>query len=396
VNIGSLRGFFSSPTVYNGVVYIGARNGYFYALDETTGAIIWSTFVGQVTYKTCGSEGFASTATVAPDPTTGNPTVYVYGPTGYLYALNAADGSEVWPPAQVAIPSPTQNDYYAWSSPLVLDGNVYVGVSSQCTHPLVRGALDEFSQASGAFEHTFWTTPEGTVGGGIWSSAATDGSSVFVSTGSGQPDTSAQSIIQFSPSLTKLSKWVLPSKDRIFDSDFGASPGLWTASINGVPTEMIGACNKNGTFYALQASALRAGPVWSLPIGGNGNKGPGECLAAPLFDGTNLYLASNVTTIGGTTYDGSVRAVDPGTGDIIWQDGLSGPIMGTPGLDGAGVIAAATYWGQNDVYLIDASTGQILNTLSYGSSKTFAQPVFADDYLFVASTDLGLQVYTAG
>jgi hypothetical protein len=65
-------------------------------------------------------------------------------------------------------------------------------------------------------------------------------------------------------------------------------------------------------------------------------------------------------------------------------------------MDGAGVIAAAAYWGQNDVYLIDASTGQILSTLPYGSSKTFAQPVFADNCLFVASTNLGLQVYPTG
>jgi len=39
-------GFLSSPTVYNGVIYIGAKNGYFYALDETTGAVIWKRFTG--------------------------------------------------------------------------------------------------------------------------------------------------------------------------------------------------------------------------------------------------------------------------------------------------------------------------------------------------------------
>src|SRR5262250_1865025 len=33
--VAGLMGFLSSPTVYNGVIYIGAKNGYFYALDET-------------------------------------------------------------------------------------------------------------------------------------------------------------------------------------------------------------------------------------------------------------------------------------------------------------------------------------------------------------------------
>src|SRR5690349_8936890 len=29
-------GFLSSPVVYNGAIYLGAKNGYFYALSETT------------------------------------------------------------------------------------------------------------------------------------------------------------------------------------------------------------------------------------------------------------------------------------------------------------------------------------------------------------------------
>src|SRR5437763_6639228 len=91
-NPSGLAGFLSSPTVYNGVVYIGARNGYFYALDENTGNMMWSRRIGFVTGKTCGKQGFTSTATVAPDPTTGKPTVYVYGPAGYLYAMNATTG----------------------------------------------------------------------------------------------------------------------------------------------------------------------------------------------------------------------------------------------------------------------------------------------------------------
>jgi glucose dehydrogenase len=38
--------FNASPTVVNGVVYIGANNGTFYALAEATGAILWQTFLG--------------------------------------------------------------------------------------------------------------------------------------------------------------------------------------------------------------------------------------------------------------------------------------------------------------------------------------------------------------
>src|SRR5262249_31173355 len=80
-----LTGFLSSPTVYNGVIYIGARNGSFYAINETTGKVIWSRFIGWVKGTTCGTQGFTATATVAPDPKSGKPTVYVYGASGYVY-----------------------------------------------------------------------------------------------------------------------------------------------------------------------------------------------------------------------------------------------------------------------------------------------------------------------
>src|SRR5262249_58221117 len=33
--VAGLMGFLSSPTVYNGVIYIGAENGYFFAPHET-------------------------------------------------------------------------------------------------------------------------------------------------------------------------------------------------------------------------------------------------------------------------------------------------------------------------------------------------------------------------
>jgi outer membrane protein assembly factor BamB len=161
---------------------------------------------------------------------------------------------------------------------------------------------------------------------------------------------------------------------------------------------MVGACNKNGTYYALQASNLAAGPVWSDNIGNPDTQGPGQCDAAAVFDGRRVYLASNGTTIDGTAYDGSVREVNPANGAIIWQTGLSGPIIGSPTMDGAGVIAAGSFGSttnQNGVFLINACTGKLLNTIDYAQASIFAQPVFADNYLLVASTAKGLKAYTA-
>ncbi|MGI8558126.1 MAG: hypothetical protein ACR2ND_07430 [Solirubrobacteraceae bacterium] len=60
-------GFEASPVVYNGSIYIGDKNGIFYQLDETRGAIIHQITLGKETG--CGSfaYGVEDTATVAPD-----------------------------------------------------------------------------------------------------------------------------------------------------------------------------------------------------------------------------------------------------------------------------------------------------------------------------------------
>ena len=75
----------SSPTVANGIVYIGlpgfsASN--FYALNGTNGAVIWN----------CTTGGEISTA-----PAVSGGAVYICGDVNdYLYALNATSGLQLW------------------------------------------------------------------------------------------------------------------------------------------------------------------------------------------------------------------------------------------------------------------------------------------------------------
>src|SRR5436305_9761558 len=64
-------GLFSSPTVAGGAVYIGANTGWFYKLDEATGAVMAKVFLGYQPKLTCAARGLISTATVAVDPSDG-------------------------------------------------------------------------------------------------------------------------------------------------------------------------------------------------------------------------------------------------------------------------------------------------------------------------------------
>jgi outer membrane protein assembly factor BamB len=396
-------GFYASPVVSAGVVYIGSNTGVFSAIDEATGTELWHRSLGYTTAKTCGfGRGITSTATVAPDPSRGGQvTVYVAGGDGYLYALKASDGATVWRKKVVGIGT-TQNTGYNWSSPTVIGGTVYMGMSSQCDKPLIRGGVKSFSQATGTLLHTYYTVPSGSVGGSVWTSLASDGTDVWATVGNGDAGDAFQMIRLNASTLAKQEGWTVPGTAGT-DLDWGSSPTLFNAVLNGATTPMVGGCNKNGKYYALRATNVAAGPVWSRRLGVNGDlaAGHGSCLAAAVWDFTNkrLYVGGNTTTVNGTSTPGSVRALDPATGAVLWARALSGgPVMGSPSLSGGGVIAAGTYNtatpSANSVYLLNASTGSIVNTIPETSS-VFPQPVFADDMLFVATGNGVLTAYTA-
>ena len=172
---------------------------------------------------------------------------------------------------------------------------------------------------------------------------------------------------------------------------------MFTARLAGRATRMVGACNKNGAFYALQSNRLSTGPVWTFQVGDAASSSSiNQCNAAAIWDGSRLYVASNTTVIDGVTYNGSIRQLDASTGTPIWETGLPAQILGTPTEDGAGVIAAASWdtsGAPQAAYLLDASSGSLLATLSTSGSKVFAQPVFADGYLLLATQSAGLIAY---
>ena len=381
---------FASPTVVNGRVYEGVNTGVFFALSLKTGKVLWQQFLGFVPKLNCGSLGITSTATVAPDPVTGTETVYVAGGDGYMYALDAATGAVKWK-AVIGIPSTTKNDYYDWSSPAVLNGNVYIGVSSECDSPLIKGGLKEFNQETGALEHFYLTNPGGRIGASIWSSPAVtrNGKSVFVTTGNG-PAGDAESVVRLDAStLAREDGWKVPPGQQISDSDFGGSPTLFTATLAGTSVPMVGACNKNGIYYALKQNDLSAGPVWQNQVG-SPPLGSAQCDGAAVWNGSHLFVPTNQTTINGTTYPGSIKMLDPATGTPVWQLGLPGPVVGSPTLDGGGVLAVPTRSG-NGTYLVDAATGTVLANIPTG--EEFGQPVYASDMILFPTQKSGLWAY---
>lgn len=374
----------ASPTVADGAVFIGSRTGWFYKLDERTGKVLAKKFLGFQPPLTCTAGGVIATATVAKDPADGQDTVYVGAPDGFLYALRVSDLSTKWQ-SVIAIPSATVSDYFQWSSPTVIGGKVYIGVSSHCDNPLVRGKVIGYEQATGKLFARYFDVPRGVVGGSIWSTVAAGTSYVFATTGNGATgarklyDTIA--IVELrAGTLARVAKFQPPPAQRAFDADFGASPARFGS--------LVGACNKNGLFYALHVPSMKL--AWQRRVAASpGDTGRAACIAASAYDGSSLYVAATATSIGGKSFAGSVRRLDPATGNVLWATGLPNGVLGAPTLDGAGVLAVGTYGSTttpNAVYLLSARTGKILATVITGGTD-FAQNVFAGGWLFTANTN---------
>jgi outer membrane protein assembly factor BamB len=303
----------ATPTVYNGVFYVGVEDGIFYAVSEATQQILWSMFLGLRTPAAgggCGNlaQGIYSTATVAPNPSNGVETVYVNSQDGNLYALNAATGAVEWK-SRVDTPSSTVDDYFAWSSPTVANGKVYVGIASWCDLPLVSAGVIGFNQSTGADIGMWHSLPPGGLGASVWSSVGVlpDGE-IIATTGNAfgsyqdQPLYNESMVRLDGSSLALKDAWQLPQSLRVDDGDFGASPTFFTGDIKGVETPLVGACNKDGYYYALNPSDLAAGPVWQhqMSVGGGG----AECDAGAIWNGSTLI-------------EGGVRP-PPSMAPIIW------------------------------------------------------------------------------
>jgi outer membrane protein assembly factor BamB len=269
----------------------------------------------------------------------------------------------------------------------VADGRIYVGVSSQCDNPLIRGGVIAYRQATGRKLAEFYTVPAGDIGGSVWSSVAVAANGdLFVSTGNGPASNQllgySESIVKLDPAtLSVLGQFQVPSDQIGEDSDFGASPVVFGS--------YVGACNKDGMFYLLNQASMTL--QWQARIGDASNKGKtGQCIAAPAFNGKLLYFGGNQTTVNGVTYQGSVQARQPGTGALVWETPLTDGVTGSPSIDSGGVLAVPAYYAPagsvpDAVYLLDPVSGRILRVLAHGTE--FAQAVFAGGWMFSADND---------
>jgi uncharacterized repeat protein (TIGR01451 family) len=145
---------YSSPAVVNGVVYVGSCDSKVYALNASTGAKLWS-------HTTPIAEGQSC---VASAPTVVNGVVYVGSADSSVYALSASNGTELWR---------FSTGEGVVASPAVAGGMVYVG----STNGYMYGA----NASTGTLIWKFLTGPGkyGEINGIVSSPSVVDGKVYF-------------------------------------------------------------------------------------------------------------------------------------------------------------------------------------------------------------------------
>ena len=378
------QGGFSQPTIVNGIAYWGDWNGNEHATNTTTGVDLWETTLGTTTPPSSdgcnpAEAGIVGTATVA---TVGSTTVvYVPGGNATMYALNAANGAILWQTNLGSSP-----DWFIWDSPVLANNDIYIGTASYGDCPLTRDNLVDLDADTGAILNTYATVPAGCVGGGMSASPAVDPAdgSVYITMGTlqggcaaGEP--LAEAIVKFTSSLSLVSAWQIPADQQIGDSDFIATPTLFTATISGQARSLVGAANKNGTFYALNRSNLAGGPVWQQQIASTDGScpqcsGAGGSIAPAAFDGTTLFVAGGATTVKGQSCGGSLNALNPATGAFEWQDCLGGSVLSAV-VEVPGIVV--TGYGTH-LLVANASTGQSLFDYNSGGAFFYGAPTISN------------------
>ena len=108
----------SDPAVVDGVIYIGGRDGYVYALDGSTGEQLWRVETGDWVEAGLGTWRFEPGGGELSSPTVANGIVYIGSTDNCLYALDAAMGEQLWR---------FETGFWVASRPAVVDGVIYFG-----------------------------------------------------------------------------------------------------------------------------------------------------------------------------------------------------------------------------------------------------------------------------
>jgi outer membrane protein assembly factor BamB len=283
----------------------------FRSLYATNGTFLWKTFLGvDGQDRGCfGAPGVTST------PTYLDGRLYLGGGDSIFYALDASSGSILW---QLPIGGTTAEGFYLWASPLVFNDSAYVGIASLCDVPLVPAGLERISLATHLEIAYFNSSVPNPNGSSIWGSPSVNKqtNTIYVTTGNPYRNLASkygESIVALNAStLSVVASWQVPAGQGLGDSDFGVTPTLFDLA-NGLG--VVTAENKNGYLYEWYQSNLTL--IWEDQIATQ----KGDHFSTSEAFGTVFAVGLDVT-IGSQDYNSSIMGIDPTNGVYRWQLGV--------------------------------------------------------------------------
>src|SRR6266496_3227200 len=406
----------ATPTVDGDAVYFPDWGGNLFAVEKNSGSLIWSHKISEYD-GVDGAISRVSPAVVGDQVIIGDilSSNQVHNGANVM-AVDRRTGMLRWI-TQVE----THPAAIITGSPVVFDGVIYIGVSSNeeslATNPAYpccsfRGSVVALDAKSGAILWKTFDMPDnnGQVdqysGGAVWQSAAIDPKRGVLFIGTGNNYTVPADVIACQ-NANPTANCTAP--DDFFDTalalDLKTGQVKWSKKLQGFDTwtvacitssgpnpncpvpsspdfdlggagpnlvgNIVGFGQKSGIYWALNPD--NGNIVWSTPVGPGGPLGGIEWGTAT--DGKRIYveIANNLllpyTLVSGQQITwGAWSALDVATGKILWQ--TADPTPATIDRSSVSVANGVMYVGSNSgqMYALNASTGIILWNFASGGT----------------------------
>lgn len=365
---------YGEPLVVGGRVFAATENDTIYALNRSTGAVVWSAHLGSpepLADLPCGDiDPLGITSTMVYDPGTNRlfADAELLGGTHELVGVNADTGA-----VEVQVPlNPPLGDAIAHqqrAALTLLNGRVYVpygGLFGDCGN-YIGQVVSVTTAGTGLESYAVPTTREGAIwgtGGG-----AVDGNgNLFFASGNGAATSgtydSSDSVFELSPSLQRLD-FFAPS-DWATQNAGDADLGSMTPALVGPYIYVDGKTN-NG--YVLRNGALGG-------VGGQIAELPNTCetFGSAAVVGSTVYLPC-------ASGPQAVTISSTGTPTQLWKSIV--PAEGSP-VVGGGAVWAMDYNG-GELYALDPATGATKAQIQIGRAPNFVSPTLVGDQAFVGT-----------
>ena len=365
----------SGVTVSGGSIYFGDWSGSLHSLNALTGAAQWNQFLGKApdpADAACQPRGIG----VSSQPAVAGNTVYVGGGDSAVYAMDRGTGAILW---RVPLAAPALGTYL-WSSPMISQNALYIGIASLTDCPTVRGGLARIPLDDPTHPQIVYFMPANSQGAGVWGTPSIDEQNnlIYVTTGNAggqdaQNGVWGSALLALDATTLQMQSYFfmpVPSVDS--DADWGSSSVLFES----VGQPLIAANGKTGVMYVLHRPDLA--PVWSYKLATDCDSPELGCgsISTPAFDGSVLVTGAGQPDGNGPL--GTVYAFDPAARQLLWRYAASAAVLGavtlTPGL----VFVSTT----NGLAVLNAATGAQLWTDGGVSGAMFSQPVVSGGTLF--------------